>query len=294
MSLPRQILPDSTYLVTRRCTQRQFLLRPSKLVNQIFLYCLALAVARTGVVVHAFVVLSNHHHAVVTDPEGRLPEFLAYLHKYVSKCINASLGRWENLWASEQTSVVRLEDDEDIIDKMVYTLTNPVAAGLVKRGSHWPGLRMFRPGLTSVHRPEVFFRPDGPMPEEVTVEIVPPTVEGATPDEVTDLVAAKTSEREAAIRKTFRREGRTFMGPRAVQRQRVDASPSTWTPRRRLSPRVAAKNKWRRIEALRRVKAFLVAYRAAYLRWKAGALDAIFPTGTYALRGHPAVVCADP
>jgi hypothetical protein len=61
MSLPRQILPGSTYLVTRRCTQRQFLLRPSKLTNQIILYCLALAVARTGILLHAFVALSNHY-----------------------------------------------------------------------------------------------------------------------------------------------------------------------------------------------------------------------------------------
>ena len=93
MSLPREILPNSTYLVTRRCTQRQFLLKPCTVINQIFLYCLALALARTGVVVHAFVVLSNHYHAVVTDPEGKLPEFLAYFHRLVATCVNATLGR---------------------------------------------------------------------------------------------------------------------------------------------------------------------------------------------------------
>jgi len=34
---PRQIVPGSTYLVTRRCSQRQFLLLPSKTVNRVFL-----------------------------------------------------------------------------------------------------------------------------------------------------------------------------------------------------------------------------------------------------------------
>ena len=38
MTAPRQVLPGTTYLVTRRCAQRQFLLRPSKLVNEIFSY----------------------------------------------------------------------------------------------------------------------------------------------------------------------------------------------------------------------------------------------------------------
>ena len=39
MSYPRQVLPGMTYLLTRRCTQRQFLLRPSAQTNAILLYC---------------------------------------------------------------------------------------------------------------------------------------------------------------------------------------------------------------------------------------------------------------
>jgi len=60
MSRPRQIVPGATVFVTRRCTQRQFLLKPSRLVNQVFLYCLAYAAARHGILVHAFIVMSNH------------------------------------------------------------------------------------------------------------------------------------------------------------------------------------------------------------------------------------------
>ena len=43
MTAPRQVTPGSIYLVTRRCTQRQFLLKPSRAVNEVFLYILALA-----------------------------------------------------------------------------------------------------------------------------------------------------------------------------------------------------------------------------------------------------------
>ena len=65
----------------------------------------------------------------MTDPLGTLPRFLQWVHEYVAKCINAMYGRWENMWASEATSVVRLEADEDVLDKIVYCLANPVSAG---------------------------------------------------------------------------------------------------------------------------------------------------------------------
>lgn len=62
MTVPRCILPGTTYLVTRRCAQRQFLLRPSAETTAIFRYVLALAVHRFGVQLHAACVLSNHFH----------------------------------------------------------------------------------------------------------------------------------------------------------------------------------------------------------------------------------------
>ena len=74
MSYPRQVLPGATYLVTRRCTQRQFLLRPSAQTNAILLYCLARAAGLYGVEVHAYCFLSNHYHLVAAgrpDPGSR-------------------------------------------------------------------------------------------------------------------------------------------------------------------------------------------------------------------------------
>ncbi len=65
----------------------------SALVNQVFLYCMACAVECSGVQVVASVALSNHWHAIVTDIEGRLPEFMACLNRLVGKCINTALDR---------------------------------------------------------------------------------------------------------------------------------------------------------------------------------------------------------
>jgi len=41
----------------------------------------------------------------------------------VARSQNALRGRWENLWSSEQTCVVKLVDREAVLDKLLYTAT---------------------------------------------------------------------------------------------------------------------------------------------------------------------------
>jgi REP element-mobilizing transposase RayT len=280
MSLPRAIVPGATHLITRRCTQREFLLKPSKLTNQIFLYCLAVAAQRTGVLVHAVCALSNHHHTVASDPHGRLPEFYGWLHEFVAKALNASYGRWEGLWSSAATSVVRLYGADAVLDKIAYTIVNPVAAGLVSHHTQWPGVLLYRPGHMTVERPKGFFRDNGPTPPEVTLELVAPPI-GSTDADAVDVIGRCVAAREAEHRAAFRDQGRRFLGRAAVLAQRVTDRPTTREPRRTLSPCVACRDRWARIEALQRCKQFIADYRDAWRRWCAGARDAVFPPGTY-------------
>jgi hypothetical protein len=86
-------------------------------------------------------------------------------------------------------------------------------------------------------------------------------------------------EREA--REERRVTGKRVLGVKAILQQRPTDLPETPEPRRALSPRVAARNKWRRIEALRRNKVFELAYAKARDAFKRGVTDVIFPKGTY-------------
>ena len=291
--LARQIIPGATYLVSRRCTQRHYFLVPSKRTKQVFHYCLAYAAMRTGILVHAVVVMSNHYHLIVTDPRGLLPVFVECLNKLVAKCLNARLGRWENLWASEQASYVRLLDAEAMIDKTAYTLCNPVEAALVNRGKDWPGLRFGRPGAYRVRRPDFFFREEGGMPESIVLELSPLPIGGLSRREVQTLVDERVAAREAAERKRIVAEGRTFLGAREVMRQDPFGSPTTREPRRELSPRVASRNKWLRIETLARCADFAREYRDALASWCAQKRDVLFPLGTYLMRHRHQVRCAE-
>jgi hypothetical protein len=49
MSQPRQILPGYTYLITRRALRRHYLLRPEYVVNNLFIFFLAVLSDPTGV-----------------------------------------------------------------------------------------------------------------------------------------------------------------------------------------------------------------------------------------------------
>src|SRR5262249_32043537 len=140
MSAPRQLIAGATYMISRRCIQRMFLLRPDPIVSAIFLYCLAYAANKTGIDVHGFVQMSNHWHGVVTDPQARLPEFLRIFHRLTACALNAVHGRVENFWAAEAPSVVRLDHPDDVLDKLAYMAANPVAAGLVDDPTDWPGV----------------------------------------------------------------------------------------------------------------------------------------------------------
>ena len=57
------------------------------------------------------------------------------------------------------------------------------------------------------------------------------------------------------------------------------------------STRRASRDKWKRIEALGRLKEFLSRYRAALAERCAGKLAAVFPRGTYLLRVAHGVPC---
>jgi putative transposase len=295
MTAPRQVLPGTTYLVTRRCSERRFFLRPSRRVNDIFRYVLAVAAERYGILLHAVCVLSNHYHLVVTDPHARLPEFHRYLDGLVARATNCCLGRWESFWDPDSYSAVRLETASDVLDKMVYVLANPVAAGLVRHGSEWPGL-WSDPGLIgdspiAIERPKEFFREKGPMPPSAQLQLAPPP--GFESDEsLVEALRQQVGEAEDRAAAELAGEHRSFLGAARVLVQKPSSRPALGEPRRVLSPRLACRNKWGRIEALLRLTEFGRAYRDALRAWRAGVRDVLFPPGTWLMRVQHEACCA--
>jgi REP element-mobilizing transposase RayT len=295
MTAPRQILPGATYLITRRCFDRRFMLRPSARVNSVFEYALAQKAWEYGILLHAYCVLSNHFHVVLTDPHGRLPEFQRDLASTVARALNADHGRREYFWAPGSYSAVALQTADDVLDKMAYVLTNPVAAGLVRRGREWPGLwsspANVGAGARLVKRPDHYFRKEGPTPPTAPLELTCPAGFDSE-EELRCRLTEELTRRETQVARDLVAKGRSFLGVRKVLAQDPFARPASVEPFRGLKPRVAARDKWKRIEAIGRLKSFLAEYREAWHAFKDGARGAVFPEGTYWMRVTMGVACS--
>ena len=161
MTQPRLVVPGDTLMITRRTLRRHHLFRPDSAIRQLYLYALALGARQFGILVHAVTLMSTHEHLIVTDPQGRYPEFLRRLHRLVSLGTKV-LRKWEGpTWDPEQTSVVRLLTEQAVIEKLAYVMANPVKAGLVRHARDWPGITVLPHELGrrvwTPKRPEAYF-----------------------------------------------------------------------------------------------------------------------------------------
>jgi REP element-mobilizing transposase RayT len=317
MALPRRVL-RGTYLVTRRCALRKFLLRPSANVEQAFAYCLGLAAERFGVLIHSLIVMSNHCHLILSDPRCQLPRFMHWLNTHVAKAMNVAYGRGESFFSPGSYSKVTLGDAGAVLDKLAYVITNAVAAGLVASPAEWPGLRTLAEdvGVRTIEaaRPSWFFaRPsddelvDGsararrrrmepdrePLPERVRLAITrPPGFDDLSDEGFRALLAERVAARVTELHERRAREGKSgWLGVDAILAQHPDDSPGSAWPDGSLNPRVACRDKWRRIELLESEVAFWAEHAEARARFRAGERDVLFPEGTWWMRVHLGARC---
>ena len=273
-------------MVTRRTHRRELLLRPGRLTDQTLEYLLAVFIKEHELLLHAITVLSNHHHTVVTDPKGAIVDFTRDFHSFIARNLNATFGEFESVWSSTQTSLVSLEGDEAIVDKIAYTLSNPVSSFLVREAIKWPGIRRAWPAAPrTIKRPPGIFADDERWPAEVTLELTrPPCFDNLDDEALAELIALRCESKEQDARDKAARQGIEFLGRRAVRRQRRRSRPHGREPRFGISPRLACKDKWRRIERLQANKVWQARYASCRKRWVAGERDVEFPYGTYLMR----------
>jgi hypothetical protein len=295
MSLPREVVAGRLLFLTRRCSQRELLMRPDAFTTNAFLFCMLVAARITKVNVVLVCAMSNHYHAVIHDRDGQCPRFLMHFHRLFACVMNARHGRAENFWSSAQTSVIHLIDREALMEKLVYVATNPVKAHLVASHAAWPGLNTLSALLEhrtlEADRPAQFFckyaearrsllhRPQ--LPQHALIGD-----HEAFLRELRERVEAE----ESAVRADVARLGKRFVGADKQSQPVVVKTKETKLKRRRTFVAVCP-------DAMKRARIayreFLAAYLAARVRWREGNRDAVFPPGTYWLRVHARVRVAD-
>ena len=137
--------PGQHYLVTTRCHQARFFLRPDREFNDALLEWLARAQQHFPLLrMLAVCVLSNHLHLVVRDEDGELAAWASYFLGHLARAVNRIRGR-SGCCFERRYSAEPILDDEALLDRLVYVVTNPVKAGLCKRVQDWPGVVLFAP-----------------------------------------------------------------------------------------------------------------------------------------------------
>ena len=270
-------------------------------MNQVFLYCLGYALEKTGTRLTAATLMSNHYHAVVHDPEGRICELTELLNGLLTKTTQVVRGWQGSVFDGAGPSYVELLTVNAVVDRTAYALVNPTEAGLVRFSKEWPGVRTRVADIGTrtirVKRPEAFFTEDGSMPEwvELRFEMPEALLEESGLDGAQARIADAVETQEKKARARIEAEGRSFKGRDRVLRSSPYARARTFEQRHELNPRYASAGDDEALDtAVARDKEFAERYRASRERWLAGERDVIWPAGTYAMRRWHHVPCADP
>jgi hypothetical protein len=195
-------------------------------VNQIVEYSLAWAAQKHGMLLHGWVMMSNHLHDTVTDVHGVLPDFMRDFHRGVAMALKEHRGLPECVWADAPTAAVELHGERAQIDAALYGVMNPVKACLVEEAADWPGT-IWLPGQRDLFakRPDVWFSEK--MPEEIRVPIVPPPAWCGSEDGWHERMAELVADEEAMLLRERIRERRPVMGRQRVLDQKPTSAPKT-------------------------------------------------------------------
>lgn len=302
MPPPRIVAPALPVFITRRTVCRFYLLRPDRELTEGFLYCLAVAAAKYGVVLHAVCVMSTHIHLVITDTRGVYPDFLQCLNRLFANVTKVLRGWGHEVFNGAGPSAVILRTPGAIVDKSSYTIANPVACGAVKSHRDWPGFvtRVEDMGKLRriVKRPARYFAPDGDMPETAELRIDLPRAlveihgeEGAR-REIAQALEAKEKEARAKVRE----RGHVFLGADRVRKASPYKRAKEYEVFGALDPKWATKGGGKKayLEEAERYRTFQNDYRVAWDRWVSGDRDALFPYGTWLMRVRHGARCAEP
>ncbi len=104
---------------------------------------------------YAACVLSNHYHLVASTPiEGNISKFEENVNREIAHRVNRLINRQGNLWHRKYDDL-EVEEIEDALEALVYTVTNPTKHGLVASPSSWPGITSYKDNCLN-SRPKIY------------------------------------------------------------------------------------------------------------------------------------------
>jgi putative transposase len=148
---PRYFLPDQPLHVIQRGNNRQ----PAFFHEddyELYLGWLKQAAEENDCAVHAYVLMTNHVHLLVTpEHEDSLPATMQSLGRRYVRHVNAAYGRTGTLWEGRYRACP-IDSDNYFFSSCVYIELNPVRARMVKhpRAYRWSSYRAHAEGRSDL------------------------------------------------------------------------------------------------------------------------------------------------
>ena len=273
-------------MVTKRVHKRQMLLIEDEYVKQVIEYTLAYCLQKYELELHAIITEGNHLHRVDTDVERKRPQFIQDFHSFVARQLNRYYGEGDAFFSNKQTNIVDNAAADDILQRIVYTMGNPVADGIEREGKNHKGTRLRWPQPDRViKRPEGFWRSikdGGKAPDEVVLRFSrPPGFDGLSDEELDRVIEQRVLAYEKEQRDARDAAGKKFRCD--VTDEQPDPKSYPKSPHRLfgLAPLIGARVKEQRLAAIARLRRFRAKHDEARLRRKAGEEGVVFPYGSY-------------
>ena len=129
---PVQVSSEHPYLVTARCHNREWFDLPLPIVWSAFEDYLFLTKYEFELRIHAFVLMANHFHLLVSTPNANISVSMQYLLNQTSKEITKLTGRINQTYGSRHHKTL-IETDHQFENCYKYLYRNPVRAGACER-----------------------------------------------------------------------------------------------------------------------------------------------------------------
>ena len=137
MGRPLRIeFPGAHYHVTSRGNEQKDIFK-SKADREQFLGYLESAVSRYGAVIHAWCLMTNHHHLLLETPLANLSQIMRHINGAYTNYFNTKRKRVGHLFQGRYKAIL-IEADAYLLELSRYIHLNPVKAKIVSRLEDYP------------------------------------------------------------------------------------------------------------------------------------------------------------
>lgn len=134
---PLVLSSSAVYHVTARSNNKEWFYIPMVLAWDIFEEMLRRIADSYGVEIHAFVMMANHFHLLLSTPDRNLPQAMRYFMTESSRHIGRAAGRVNHVYGGRNKPNV-LWNDHSLAFVYKYVYRNPVRAGISGAAEAYP------------------------------------------------------------------------------------------------------------------------------------------------------------